>query len=243
MTRPWADYPDLIPGQSGESAQFDADLLEVGLRLSRCEEAVVAIGVAAEDEDDGAPPGAGGGNEARGGDGVGEAKFAFVRRGGGGEEMGQPVHPSRRRLVALVRDGAVGVHPREDRVGHDDPHPLGIPEAGIGPSPGRVCFASRAGRAEEPPIAGVRIEDEHDLAAAARYFQRAVTLAPHDLEIIRHVVVFLQSLGRLEDAIQKVDEAELQDMLRATVEGYTPGGPVPPISAKDEWQPISRTLH
>jgi len=51
------------------------------------------------------------------------------------------------------------------------------------------------------------------------------------------------ALGRLEDAIQKVDEVELQDMLRATVEGYTPGGAIPPVSAKDEWQPISRTLH
>jgi len=51
------------------------------------------------------------------------------------------------------------------------------------------------------------------------------------------------ALGRLENAIQKVDEVELQDILRATVEGYTPGGPVPTVSAKDEWQPISRTLH
>jgi len=51
------------------------------------------------------------------------------------------------------------------------------------------------------------------------------------------------ALGRLEDAIQKVDEVELQDVLRATVEGYTPGGAIPPVSAKDEWQPISRTLH
>jgi FlaA1/EpsC-like NDP-sugar epimerase len=51
------------------------------------------------------------------------------------------------------------------------------------------------------------------------------------------------ALGRLENAIQKVDEVELQDILRATVEGYTPGGPAPTVSAKDEWQPISRTLH
>lgn len=47
----------------------------------------------------------------------------------------------------------------------------------------------------------IAMEDEHDFEAAARYFQRALTLAPYDLEIIRHVVVFLQGLGRLDDAI------------------------------------------
>ncbi len=53
----------------------------------------------------------------------------------------------------------------------------------------------------------------------------------------------IAALERLEDAIQRVDEGELQDMLRDTVEGYTPGGVVPKVSAKDEWQPVSRTLH
>jgi TolB-like protein/tetratricopeptide (TPR) repeat protein len=61
----------------------------------------------------------------------------------------------------------------------------------------------------------VALEDEHDLAAAARYFQRAVTLAPHDLEIIRHVVVFLQSLGRLEDAIALGEYAISRDPVNA----------------------------
>jgi FlaA1/EpsC-like NDP-sugar epimerase len=51
------------------------------------------------------------------------------------------------------------------------------------------------------------------------------------------------ALERLEDAIQRQDEAELQEMLRATVEGYMPGSAGHPASVKDEWQPVSRTLH
>ena len=51
------------------------------------------------------------------------------------------------------------------------------------------------------------------------------------------------ALERLDDAIQRHDEAELQDMLRATVEGYTPGSARHPAALKDEWQPSSRTLH
>jgi len=51
------------------------------------------------------------------------------------------------------------------------------------------------------------------------------------------------ALERLDDAIQRHDEAELQDMLRATVEGYTPGSTGHPAALKDEWQPASRTLH
>ncbi|MEZ5827320.1 MAG: polysaccharide biosynthesis protein [Hyphomicrobiales bacterium] len=52
----------------------------------------------------------------------------------------------------------------------------------------------------------------------------------------------MSALERLEDAIQRVDETDLQDMLRATVEGYVPAGTVH-VTAKDEWQPVSRTLH
>jgi FlaA1/EpsC-like NDP-sugar epimerase len=51
------------------------------------------------------------------------------------------------------------------------------------------------------------------------------------------------ALERLEDTIQRVDATDLQDTLRATVEGYTPGGAVPSVSAKGEWQLVSRTLH
>ncbi len=53
----------------------------------------------------------------------------------------------------------------------------------------------------------------------------------------------IAALERLDEAIQKSDDAELQDMLRATVEGYAPGGTGLQISSKEEWQPISRTLH
>lgn len=51
------------------------------------------------------------------------------------------------------------------------------------------------------------------------------------------------ALERLEEAIQKLDMADLQEMLRATVEGYVPASTAHPVSAKDEWQPASRTLH
>ena len=53
----------------------------------------------------------------------------------------------------------------------------------------------------------------------------------------------IAALERLDEAIQKSDNAELQDMLRATVEGYAPGGTGHQISSKDEWQLVSRTLH
>jgi len=53
----------------------------------------------------------------------------------------------------------------------------------------------------------------------------------------------IAALERLDEAIQKSDNTELQDMLRATVEGYAPGGTGHQISSKDEWQPVSRTLH
>jgi FlaA1/EpsC-like NDP-sugar epimerase len=51
------------------------------------------------------------------------------------------------------------------------------------------------------------------------------------------------ALERLDDAIQRHDEVELQEMLRATVEGYTPGSVGHPGPLKEEWQPVSRTLH
>lgn len=53
----------------------------------------------------------------------------------------------------------------------------------------------------------------------------------------------LTALERLEDAIQRRDEAELQDMLRATVEGYVPASTAHPVSTTEGWQPVSRTLH
>ena len=53
----------------------------------------------------------------------------------------------------------------------------------------------------------------------------------------------IAALERLDDAIQKADEAELQEMLHATVEGYKPTGATPAAGATDDWQPASRTLH
>ncbi len=51
------------------------------------------------------------------------------------------------------------------------------------------------------------------------------------------------ALERLDDAIQRQDEADLHEMLRATVEGYKPGTSEHPVTVKDEWQPVSPTLH
>jgi FlaA1/EpsC-like NDP-sugar epimerase len=51
------------------------------------------------------------------------------------------------------------------------------------------------------------------------------------------------ALERLEDAMQRMDEIELQELLRATVEGYVPSTMGHPVSPKGEWQPVSRTLH
>ncbi len=48
------------------------------------------------------------------------------------------------------------------------------------------------------------------------------------------------ALAGLENAIARHDEGALQELLRATVEGYAPAGA--PVAAKD-WQPVSRTLH
>lgn len=50
-------------------------------------------------------------------------------------------------------------------------------------------------------------------------------------------------LERLEDAIHRLDEAEMQELLRATVEGYVPASSAHPIAGKGEWLPASRTLH
>jgi FlaA1/EpsC-like NDP-sugar epimerase len=51
-------------------------------------------------------------------------------------------------------------------------------------------------------------------------------------------------LERLEEAIHRLDEVEMQDVLRTTVEGYVPAGGAHPVAGKGEWQPAaSRTLH
>ncbi len=50
-------------------------------------------------------------------------------------------------------------------------------------------------------------------------------------------------LERLEDAIQHLDEAEMQKLLRSVVEGYVPAASRPQIAGETEWQPASRTLH
>jgi FlaA1/EpsC-like NDP-sugar epimerase len=50
------------------------------------------------------------------------------------------------------------------------------------------------------------------------------------------------ALERLDDAIQRLDETEMQELLRSIVEGYVPASG-PQIAGKGAWQPASRTLH
>jgi FlaA1/EpsC-like NDP-sugar epimerase len=68
-----------------------------------------------------------------------------------------------------------------------------------------------------------------------RIFKNSEPIVPYD-ELIA-------VLERLEDAIQRLDEGEMQDLLRATVEGYVPASSGPPVAGKGEWLPASRTLH
>lgn len=68
-----------------------------------------------------------------------------------------------------------------------------------------------------------------------RIFKTSEPILPYD--------DLIAVLERMEDAIQRVDLAGVQDVLRATVEGYVPAKAPTAVSAKDEWQPISRTLH
>ena len=68
-----------------------------------------------------------------------------------------------------------------------------------------------------------------------RIFKNSEPIVPYD--------DLIAVLERLEDAIQRLDEAEMQDLLRATVEGYVPASGGHPVAGKGEWQPASRTLH
>jgi len=68
-----------------------------------------------------------------------------------------------------------------------------------------------------------------------RIFKNSEPIVPYD-ELIA-------VLERLEDAIHRLDEAEMQELLRATVEGYVPAASGHPVAGKGEWQPASRTLH
>ncbi len=68
-----------------------------------------------------------------------------------------------------------------------------------------------------------------------RIFKNSEPILPYDELVV--------ALERLDEAIQKLDMVELQEMLRSTVEGYVPASTAHPVAAKEEWQPASRTLH
>jgi len=62
----------------------------------------------------------------------------------------------------------------------------------------------------------IAMEEANDFPTAAAYFERALRLAPYDLEAIRHVVIFLQGLGRLDDAIALGEHAVSRDPVNAS---------------------------
>jgi FlaA1/EpsC-like NDP-sugar epimerase len=68
-----------------------------------------------------------------------------------------------------------------------------------------------------------------------RIFKNSEPVVPYD-ELV-------SVLERLEDACRRLDGGELEELLRATVEGYTPPQPSPQLAPKEDWQPVSRTLH
>src|SRR5262249_34096576 len=51
------------------------------------------------------------------------------------------------------------------------------------------------------------------------------------------------ALERLKDEIQRRDEADVQELLRTTVEGSVPASTADNVPEKGEWQAVSRTLH
>jgi TolB-like protein/Tfp pilus assembly protein PilF len=57
----------------------------------------------------------------------------------------------------------------------------------------------------------VAMANDGDLAAAARYYQRALSLTPTDTDIIADAATLLQSLGRLQEAIALKEYATARD--------------------------------
>jgi FlaA1/EpsC-like NDP-sugar epimerase len=106
----------------------------------------------------------------------------------------------------------------------DDKHPDGdIAIAYIGLRPGEKLY-------EELLIGENTTGTNHP-----RIFKNSEPIAP--FEELAGV------LQRLEDAIQRLDESEMQELLRSVVEGYVPASRGPQVAGKEEWQPASRTLH
>jgi adenylate cyclase len=57
---------------------------------------------------------------------------------------------------------------------------------------------------------------ENDLAGAARHFQRALALDPTDLDVLRSTTAFLQSLGRLDEALALHEAVVRRDPVNVT---------------------------
>jgi tetratricopeptide (TPR) repeat protein len=57
---------------------------------------------------------------------------------------------------------------------------------------------------------------DNDLAGAARHFQRALALDPTDLDVLPNAAVFLQSLGRMDEALAIFEAIVRRDPVNVT---------------------------
>ena len=62
----------------------------------------------------------------------------------------------------------------------------------------------------------VAMYGDNDLAAAARHFQRALALDPTDLDVLNNAASFLQSLGRLDEALALREAVVRRDPVNVT---------------------------
>jgi tetratricopeptide (TPR) repeat protein len=63
----------------------------------------------------------------------------------------------------------------------------------------------------------IAMEADNDPAGAARHFQRALALDPTDLEVLRNAAIFLESLGRLDEALGLLEAVVRRDPVNFTV--------------------------
>jgi TolB-like protein/Tfp pilus assembly protein PilF len=62
----------------------------------------------------------------------------------------------------------------------------------------------------------IAVDFDNDLAAAARHYQHALALDPTDLDVLRSTAVFLQNLGRLDEALALKEAVVRRDPVNVT---------------------------
>ena len=117
----------------------------------------------------------------------------------------------------------------EDRTGASALRPVGLEIAGFRGWRGAVELDLGA------PLS-VLIGENATGTSHPRIFKTSEPVLAYD--------VLIAALKRFERAISKNDLAELQEMLRATVEGYAPSATAQALApGTDDWEPQSQTLH